>query len=394
MRVLVVNAGSSSLKFALYGTQPGATEIAAEFHLHDGRAWLEVKQGVLDAGPAWETTRETFHADCVARLLAGLARAGAGFDAVGHRVVHGGAALHAPTWLDRGMIADLASLTPLAPLHQPPALHAVEALLAQAPECPQLAAFDTAFHAHLPEINRHYALPARVRDAGVVRYGFHGIAYASIAAQLTRIAPGIAAGRVVAAHLGSGASVCAMRDGVSQHTSLGFSTLDGLPMSTRCGALDPGVLLHLLQTEGWSLADCERLLYRESGLIGLSGLSCDMRTLLESDSEAAAFAVEFFVARVAETIAAMATALGGMDALVFSGGIGERAAEVRARVAARLAWLGVRVDVAANAALDAQHAAAAPCCFSTPDSSVALMVVHADEQAMIEDYVRGTPLPA
>lgn len=383
MRVLVVNAGSSSLKFAWFDAGDERPGAAGEFHLHDEDAWLEVTAGNLPAGARWRTDRAAFHADAVSRLLEAMAAAGLDFDAVGHRIVHGGAHFTAPVWLDAESVAALEALTPLAPLHQPPALHAVEALFAGAPDRPQLAAFDTAFHARIPATNRHFALPARLREAGIVRYGFHGIAYASVAEQLATLAPAVAKGRVVAAHLGSGVSLCAMREGVSEHTTLGFSTLDGVPMSTRCGALDPGVLLHLLGTEQMPLSELDAILYRESGLLGLSGISADMRTLLASAAPAAGFAIETFVARVAESAAAMACAVGGLDALVFSGGIGERSPEIRARVVERLRFLGLSIEPGANLAHGPEISAAG--------SSAPVLVVHADEQNMLARYVRGTP---
>lgn len=384
-RVLVVNAGSSSLKFAWFDAGDDRASAAGEFHLHDKEAWLEVMLGQIAEGPRWQTDRQTFHADAVGRLLSTLNDHGLVFDAVGHRIVHGGTHFTAPVWLNAQVMADLEALTALAPLHQPPALHAIRAFFGAAPNVLQLAAFDTAFHASLPEPNRHFALPARLRAAGIVRYGFHGLAYASVAEQLAQLAPEIAAGSVVAAHLGSGVSLCAMQGGISRHTTLGFSTLDGVPMSTRCGALDPGVLMHLLGPAQMSLEAVNDLLYRESGLLGLSGISGDMRTLLASDAPEADFAVETFVRRVAEAAAAMACAAGGLDALIFSGGIGERSAAIRARVVKQLAFLGLALDAGANAS-DAREIHAAT-------SRAPVLVIHADEQTIIARAVRETPGP-
>ncbi len=268
--------------------------------------------------------------------------------AVGHRVVHGGAEFSRPLLVDPPVLAALESLIPLAPLHQPHNLAAIHLLRETQPQLPQVACFDTAFHRTHPQLADLYALPWAYYEAGVRRYGFHGLSYEYIAATLPRVAPAIAGGRVIVAHLGSGASLCALRAGASVDSTMGFSALDGLPMGTRPGALDPGVLLYLVGERGMTPAALERLLYKESGLLGISGVSNDMRVLLASDEPRARLAVDFFVHRVAKEIGALAAVLGGVDGLVFTAGIGENSAEIRSRIVGACAWLGVTLDVEAN----------------------------------------------
>ncbi|HRE55688.1 MAG TPA: acetate/propionate family kinase, partial [Candidatus Competibacter sp.] len=297
--------------------------------------------------------------------------------AVGHRVVHGGLSYDRAVQVDEGVIADLERLIPLAPLHQPHNLASIRALAEVAPELPQVACFDTAFHRAQPRVAQLFALPRALLDSGVRRYGFHGLSYEYIARRLPDYMP---AGKVVVAHLGSGASLCALQDGRSVESTMGFTAVDGLPMGTRTGALDPGVVLYLLQERGYDARAIEKLLYKESGLLGVSGISNDMRDLLESDDPNAAEAVELFVYHVGKHAAALASALEGLDALVFTAGIGENAAAVRERVCRRLEWLGVRLDPEANRRGGPR--------ISTEASPVSVWVIPTDEERMIALHVR------
>jgi acetate kinase len=385
--ILVVNAGSSSLKFSLFragaseslqlavrgqidgiGTRPslkvkddgGSTLDARELALADVR---EVKDAIALAG-AW--LRERFAGD---PLLA-----------VGHRVVHGGADYSRPVLIDQAVYDALERLIPLAPLHQPHNLAAIRAVRETQPQLPQVACFDTAFHRTHGPLDDLYALPFEYYEAGVRRYGFHGLSYEYVAATLPRVAPGIADGRVIVAHLGSGASLCALRAGQSQHSTMGFSPLDGIPMGTRPGGIDPGVLLHLVGQRGMTPAALERLLYKESGLLGLSGISNDMRLLLESTNPQAKLAVDYFVHYVGKEIGALTAVLGGLDGLVFTAGIGENSPAIRARILAACEWLGVRLDADANVR-------GGPC-ISAAGSAVAVWVVPTNEELMIAQHTR------
>ena len=384
--LLTVNAGSSSIKFSLYsiaatpdGLDPvlgGAIEgIGSAPHLA-----MRDAAGVVLAERRWPEGAARTHEDLLGGLLDLLAHQH-GADAlvaVGHRVVHGGADFAAPALVTAALLDALAALAPLAPLHQPHNLAPIRALAAMRPELPQVACFDTGFHRTMPALATRFALPREITAAGVRRYGFHGLSYEWIARRLRVLAPALAAGRVITAHLGNGASLCAMRDGQSVETSMGFTALDGLVMGTRCGSLDPGVVLYLAQQRGMSAAAIEDLLYHRSGLLGVSGLASDMRTLLASDAPAAREAVELFAYRAAREAAALAGALGGLDGFVFTAGIGEHAAPVRALIAARLGWLGVSLDPAANAAGQGR--------ISAPASAVQVWVVPTDEEAMIAHH--------
>lgn len=300
--------------------------------------------------------------------------------AVGHRVVHGGVRFAAPVRLDPATIDELDALTPLAPLHQPHNVSAIRAVADLVPAVPQVACFDTAFHRTQSDIAQMFALPRRYTDSGVRRYGFHGLSYEYIATVLPTFDATGAAGRTVAAHLGNGASLCAMSNGHSVATTMGFTPLDGLVMGTRCGAIDPGVLLYLIDHEGLSSRALEHLLYYESGLFGVSGVSSDMRELLASRAPSAAEAVDLFVYRIARELGSLAAALGGIDALVFTGGIGEHAASIRARACRDAAWLGLELDTEANA-VDGPR-------ISTPASRVNAWVIPTDEELMIALHTR------
>ncbi|MBT9541249.1 acetate/propionate family kinase [Thiobacillus sp.] len=380
--ILVVNAGSSSLKFALFRLDTADSLQLAVRGQIDGigsRPQFKVKD---DAGQALaerelEVTdvREVKDAIALAGLWLSTHFPGEALLAVGHRVVHGGADYAQPVRVDDAVFADLEKLTPLAPLHQPHNLAAIRALRETRPELPQVACFDTAFHRTHPQLADLYALPWDYYEAGVRRYGFHGLSYEYIASVLPQVAPSIAQGRVIVAHLGSGASLCALRAGKSVDSTMGFSPLDGIPMGTRPGALDPGVLLYLVGQRGMTAAALEKLLYKQSGLLGLSGVSNDMRLLQESAEPRAKLAVDYFVHYVAKEIGALAVVLGGLDALVFTAGIGENAPAIRARIVAACGWLGITLDSNANQRGDA--------CISTADSPASAWVVPTNEELMI-----------
>lgn len=342
---MVLNAGSSSLKFSVYRAAP--TLRASVHGLVEGigvKARLTVDGGrpePVDAGDHGAAL--ALVADCLERQLDGARPT-----AIGHRVVHGGARYAEPVIVDDAVMAALESLVPLAPLHQPHELAAIRAVRARWPGVPQIACFDTAFHRTRPEVATMFALPRALHDSGVRRYGFHGISYESIAEQLPSIAPEVADGRVVVAHLGNGASLCGLRARRSVDTTMSFSALDGLPMGTRVGDLDPAVVLYLQQARGMSVAEVQTLLYTQSGLLGLSGISSDVRELLASASPGARLALDYFAYRIAREAGALAVSLGGLDAVVFTAGIGEHAAPVRAAVCEHLAWLGLELDAVAN----------------------------------------------
>ena len=301
--------------------------------------------------------------------------AGSNVVAVGHRVVHGGSRFTTPTIVNREVLVELRTLIPLAPLHQPYNLAAIDAVSDRLPGVPQVACFDTSFHRGGLPVSEIVPLPARIRGSAIKRYGFHGLSYEYIASVLPDVAPEIAGGRVIVAHLGSGASLCAMQAGRSVDHTLGFTALDGLCMGTRPGALDPGVVLYLFQTLGLSASEVEKILYKESGLLGISGVSNDMRDLLASNEPAARLAVDYFVYRIVKDIGALAAVLGGLDALVFTAGIGERSAEIRHHILSASAWLGLDIDERANRL----HASR----ISTATSGVSAWVIPTNEELMI-----------
>jgi acetate kinase len=351
---VVINAGSSSLKFCVFrrpDSQPWLIETrgqiegigtAPRFTAKDGGG-----KGVLDRqlDPSVNDGRKALGA--VADWLNGL-YGGAAVRGVGHRIVHGGAKYTGPTIVTPEVLDDLRTLIPLAPLHQPYNLQAIEAVAERLPDVPQVACFDTSFHRGQPAVAELVPLPKDIRDSGVQRYGFHGLSYEYIASVLPSVAPEIAHGRVIVAHLGSGASMCAMKNGKSLDSTLGFTALDGLCMGTRPGSLDPGVLLHLFQTLGCTPKDVETMLYKKSGLLGISGISNDMRDLLGSNEPSARLAVDYFIYRAAKEVGALAAVLGGVDGLVFTAGIGENSPEIRQRICDASAWLGVELDGNAN----------------------------------------------
>jgi acetate kinase len=380
--LLVLNAGSSSLKFSLHesasldrvvrgqleglGTQAYFLARDAEGTILGERRWqgpLE-HEGALEYLREWLKTRE-------AELR---------ISAVGHRVVHGGMRHSAPQRVDSELVAELQALAPLAPLHQPHNLAPIRAIAAADPALPQVACFDTAFHRTQSPVAQAFALPRRFTEAGVQRYGFHGLSYEYIVSALPAYDRRAAQGRTIVLHLGAGSSACALQTGRSVATTMGFTALDGLPMGTRCGNLDPGVILYLLQHEGMSAKEIEHLLYHESGLKGVSGISADMRDLLGSPVAGARAAVELYAYRICREIGSLAAALGGLDALVFTAGIGERAAEVRTLVGNGCAWLGVKLDEAANAAQGPR--------LSSADSRVAVWAIPTDEEMIIARHTR------
>jgi acetate kinase len=384
--VLTLNAGSSSLKFALFDAAPdGRATLRGEIedlgtapHLHATDA-----AGHALAGQGWPAG--TKFAVVLAALLAFAEThlEGAVLDAVGHRVVHGGAAHVAPEVVTPALVAALTALTPLDPMHMPFNLAPIRAMDEARPGLLQVACFDTAFHHTLPPLARLFALPRAVTESGVQRYGFHGLSYEFVAWRLTKAYPSLARGRVIAAHLGSGASLCALHDGVSIATTMGFSALDGLVMATRCGAIDPGVLLYLAR-QGHSFDDIEQMLYRRSGLLGVSGLSGDVRVLLASKDPHAAEAIDLFAYRIACESGAFACALGGLDTLVFTAGIGEHAPAIRTAVCQRLAWLGIAIDEAANQTNGRDTDGH----ISTPGSATTVLVIATDEEAMIARHTK------
>lgn len=352
-RLCVLNAGSSTLKFAVYAVvdgQPRRTQSGEVDRIGgEGRLHMTTSDGKVDHDRT-VTTKD--HAAALV-MLASLPDGPMERDRLigfGHRVVHGGPDLNAPVVIDAATLARIEALEPLAPLHNPPAVAVLKALAALFPALPHVACFDTAFHRGHPAVADRFAIPDALYREGVRRYGFHGLSYEFIASALAERVPEIALGRVVVAHLGSGASMCALAGGRSVDSSMGFTALEGLPMGTRPGSLDAGVILWLQQQKGWDIDRVERFLYADCGLKGLSGVSNDMRTLLASEAPLAKLAVEYFVYHVARTAGAMAAAMGGIDGMVFTAGIGERSPEIRSRVLHRLRWLGFSIDEAANLA--------------------------------------------
>jgi len=375
--VLTINAGSSSLKFSVYraGEPPQvAFDGAFEGIGTAPRMRAEAADGQVLAERSWPAMD---HAACL-RELGGWLREHLGeltLQGVGHRVVHGGVDFAAPVRIDDAVLAKLEALCPLAPLHQPHNLAGIRAVAAARPELPQVACFDTAFHRAHPELADWFALPRRFHDDGIRRYGFHGLSYEYLARTLPTVAPELAGARVVVAHLGSGASMCAMQAGRSISSTMGFTALDGLPMGTRCGALDPGVVLHLNRAYGMDADAIEAMLYHDCGLKGVSGLSNDMRDLLASDDPRAAQAIDLFAWHINRELGALTAVLGGLDAFVFTAGIGERSPEIRQKVCALATWLGVALDPDANQSGGPRISAA--------DSKVAVLAVPTDEEQMI-----------
>ena len=361
--LLTLNAGSSSIKFALFdpATSLQSPRQAGQV---DG---IGTRSGPADHLRALQQVMEQIEGSTIA--------------AVGHRIVHGGTLFDQPRLIDKTVLEGIESLSTLAPLHQPHNLAGVRAAQAAFAGVPQVACFDTAFHRTMPEVHQRFALPDELFQRGIRRYGFHGLSYESITAQLRSQHPRLAAGRVVIAHLGNGCSMTAVHDGRSVATTMSFSPLDGLTMGTRCGRLDAAVVLHLQQQDGFSADEVSRLLHKGSGLLGLSGLSSDMRELeaaADAGHEGAQRALDHFVEQVLRELAALAASMRGLDALVFTGGIGENAGRLRQRIVEGAAWLGMHLDPHANAA--------APGCITRPDSAVTALVMRTNEEAVIAGH--------
>ena len=383
--ILTLNAGSSSIKFCLFevagadltrtaegqiegiGTAPHFTAKAADDKVSERR---------------WDAGAKLSHEDLLGALL-DWAEGHLGGDklaAVGHRVVHGGAEFYQPTLINADVLTKLEALSPLAPLHQPHNLAPVLTLMKTHPDLPQVAAFDTAFHhGHAPEVRR-FGLPRKFEDQGVRRYGFHGLSYEYISGHMREVDPALASGRMIVAHLGNGASLCAIQNGASIDTTMSFTALDGLVMGTRSGSLDPGVILYLQQSQGMDAKAIEQMLYNQSGLLGVSGVSSDMRALLASNDPHARDAIDLFVFRIVREIGALAAAMGGFDGLVFTAGIGENAAPIREQVCGRLGWLGMTLDAAANAKGSGMIAATgSKPVWVTPTNEELMIATHARE---------------
>jgi acetate kinase len=383
--ILVINAGSSSIKFSVFATEIDGS-LSAEAHGQvegiGSAPHLEVsdpKGKSLADQPVAGQGYDGAIAE-IQRWFAAHVGSEAAFEGVGHRVVHSGMAYSKPVLIDDRVIADLEALVPLAPLHQLHNIAAIRAVGAAAPGVPQVACFDTAFHSDQPAVAREFALPRELTAKGVRRYGFHGLSYEYIVSALPKIAPGIVEGKIIVAHLGNGASMCAIAAGRSIASTMGFTAVEGLPMGTRTGSLDPGVILYLLQHEGMDAAAIEQLIYQRSGLLGISGLSGDMRILLASDSPAAKQAVDLFVYRIGRELGSLVAALGGLDAIVFTAGIGEHAPAIRARVCADARWIGVSLDEAANTRNGPRISGAM--------SAVSAWVIPTDENLMIARHTR------
>jgi len=376
--LVTFNAGSSTVKIGLFAVEDGAlTRIGKgmidfrkaplRFELSEGPDRFDVELEASAKEELDEVLREAFDRLSWHYDLSDIV-------AIGHRVVHGGDLFDGPVLIDDQALSQMEALIPLAPLHQPQALRLVRAITRLRPEIRQTASFDTAFHRTQAETVRRFALPRQLHEEGIKRYGFHGLSYRSIANQLLKNWPEQAPGKVVVAHLGSGASLCAMHNCVSRDTSMGFSTLDGVPMATRCGALDAGVVIHLLKA-GRDPGEIEDLLYHRSGLLGVSGISADSRELLESDEGQAKEAIELFTFRIAGEIARLGTTLGGLDTLVFTAGIGEHQPAIRADICTRLMWLGIDLDPEANAGIRPV--------ISSPASRLTVLVLPTDEEQVI-----------
>ncbi len=383
--ILALNAGSSSIKFSLFAT---TSSIDALSLVYQGEvegiggearffAYNPAGQRLVDERLTDQTAVAFSHEEALSVLLDWIERHEAGFTliAAGHRVVHGGTLYSAPVLVDSMVVNQLEQFVPLAPLHQPYNLAAIRAIARIKSDVPQVACFDTAFHHTQPAVAQAFALPREVTALGVKRYGFHGLSYEYIAHVLPDVVGEIADGRVVVAHLGGGASMCALRGRKSLATTTGFTALDGLPMGTRCGALDPGVILYLLSEQHMDVPTVTDLLYHRSGLLGVSGESSEMQELLASDSPHAVEAIDLFVYRIGRELGSLVAALGGLDVLVFTGGIGERAAPIRAQVCQDAQWLGVRLDTTANRAGGPK--------ISADDSAVPVWVIPTNEDLMI-----------
>lgn len=380
--ILVLNAGSSSLKFSVFDCLNEGQlnqKVTGQVEGIGTAPHLKVKDGngqrIIDVH--WQTTEVANHAQALQKITAVLHRDSSCLMGVGHRVVHGGPDYSAPLLITPEVLDKLDTITPLAPLHNPHNLAAIRAMRQECPDLPQVACFDTAFHRQQDTVAKLFGLPYEYYEQGIQRYGFHGLSYEYIASILPAE---ISAGRVIVAHIGSGASLCAIHQGRSVASTMGFTALDGLLMGTRAGSLDAGVILYLLQQRGLSPKQLEDLLYKQSGLLGLSGISNDMRVLLESDKPRAQLAIDYFVYRVSREIGSLVAAMGGVDALVFTAGIGENSPRIRQLIAEQATWLGVDFDTTANEANES--------CLSRANSRIAVWMLPTNEELMIARHTR------
>lgn len=383
--VVTLNAGSSSVKFALFAGDAEWPRLIASGVIDGLGAKPRFRAAIVDGDASDRRLPEKLaHSHAIAAIFEWIEAAypEAVVSAIGHRVVHGGLRFAAPIIIDAEILAELRAFIPLAPLHQPHNLAGIESAREAFPHVPQVACFDTAFHRGHAFVDDAYALPYSFYERGLRRFGFHGLSYEYISRRLRAIDPIHAEGGVIVAHLGNGASLCAMKGGRSVATTMGFSALEGLPMGTRCGQIDPGVLLYLLQSEGMTPEELSRLLYERSGLLGLSGLSHDMRALEASEDPRAHAAIAYFIQRIKMEIAALAAVIGGLDALVFTAGIGERSPRVRAGVVEGLGWLGLALDAPANAGNKLR--------ISAPHSRIPVFVTPTNEEAMIARHTIET----
>jgi len=384
--IVVLNAGSSSIKFSLFLVRGDELELDQRGQiegLYTVPHFIAVdRTGHPAAEKSWSEEAKLGHAGALDYLVAFLREGLAGdrLIGVGHRVVHGGLEYTRPVRLDADVLAALEKYVPLAPLHQPHNLAPIRLLLGRAGDLPQVACFDTSFHRSNPEIAQMFALPAELHAQGIRRYGFHGLSYEYIASVLPKFNAKAASGRTVVLHLGNGSSMCALQAGKSVASTMGFTAVEGLPMGTRTGSLDPGVILYLMDQRGMDARAIEKLIYNQSGLLGVSGISSDMRALLASDDPRAKLAIDLFVYRIRRELGSLAAALDGLDAIAFTAGVGENAASIRSRVCADAAWLGVELDPQANTA-------GGPC-ISIPASKVSAWVIPTNEELMIARHTR------
>lgn len=385
--LLILNAGSSSIKFSAFTSDEAEPRLVIKGQieaLYTAPRFSAVNPAGETLGEhKWDEGTRLGHEGAVAHLVEFLRKHRGNYrlTALGHRVVHGGIAFSEPVRVTPEVLDKLEKLVPLAPLHQPHNLAPIRAVATKLPQLPQVACFDTAFHRAQSELAQAYALPRAITERGVRRYGFHGLSYEYIASALPALDAKAAAGRVIVAHLGNGASMCAMSAGKSVASTMGFTAVEGLPMGTRSGALDPGVVLYLMDERGMTTRDVQKLIYQESGLLGVSGISSDMRTLLASSEPRAKFAVDLFVYRIRRELGSLVAALDGLDALVFTGGIGERAAAIRARVCEGATWAGITLDRAANEANGPR--------ISAPESRVSTWVIGTNEELMIARHTQS-----
>jgi len=385
--IAVLNAGSSSLKFSVFAARDGALEVAARGQAEglytSPRFVAKDAKGTLLGEKSWGEGAKLGHDGALDHLVAFLRSelTEHRLVGIGHRVVHGGLEYTNPVRIDPAVLVALEKYVPLAPLHQPHNLAPIRSLLERSPQLPQVACFDTGFHSGAPAVAQAFALPKSITDRGVRRYGFHGLSYEYIASVLPQHDARAARGRTIVLHLGNGSSMCAIAGGRSVASTMGFTAADGLPMGTRCGSLDPGVILYLMDELKMDARAIEKLIYQQSGLLGVSGISSDMRTLEASGEPAAKAAIDLFVYRIGRELGSLAAALSGLDAIVFTAGIGENSRGLRARVCRDAAWLGVEIDPAANEAGALR--------ISTAGSRVAAWVIPTNEELMIARHTRG-----